>query len=115
MTGAFTFVAQRRCGVTLEPLEERGGEDVSLKLLPEGSPALPPEGSEIVIDVDGEDPPEAVSGSEVDLGHYLVEALALALDPFPRAPGAVFEPTSVGEITSPFAALKSLVKPDDEG
>ena len=100
--------------MTLEPLEERGGEAFQLKLLPEGSPALPDEDSEIVIDLDAEDPPEAVSGSEIDLGHYLVEALALALDPFPRAPGAVFEPTSVGEITSPFAALKSLAKRDDE-
>ena len=39
---------------------------------------------------------------------YVVEHLALELDPFPRKPGAVFvqppEPTEI----SPFAALKAL-------
>jgi len=41
---------------------------------------------------------------------YVVETLALALDPFPRKPGAVFESPAATEAISPFAALADLVK-----
>ena len=51
---------------------------------------------------------------EIDLGQYVVEHLALELDPFPRKPGAEFvQPPEPAEI-SPFAVLKAL-KPKDDG
>ena len=49
------------------------------------------------------------SGADViDLGDYVVEHLALEIDPFPRRPGAVFEAPEPLPETSPFAALKAL-------
>jgi hypothetical protein len=49
-----------------------------------------------------------VAGGGVDLAAVLTEQLALALDPFPRKPGARFEaPGTAGEL-SPFAALARL-------
>jgi len=54
---------------------------------------------------------DEATGEALDLAAYVVEALALALDPFPRKPGAVFvSPAPVGE-TSPFAALARLTRP----
>jgi hypothetical protein len=50
----------------------------------------------------------------IDLGEVVVEQLALTLDPYPRAPGAVFDPAALpgyeapeAEV-SPFAALVKL-------
>ena len=42
------------------------------------------------------------------LGGYVLEHLALEIDPFPRKPGAVFEPPQTAEIISPFASLRNL-------
>jgi hypothetical protein len=36
---------------------------------------------------------------------YAEESLALALDPFPRKPGAVFAPPAEPTVLSPFAVL----------
>ncbi|WP_236627552.1 hypothetical protein [Caulobacter sp. B11] len=44
---------------------------------------------------------------------YVIEHLALELDPFPRKPGAVFVAPPEPVELSPFAALKRL-KPDNE-
>jgi hypothetical protein len=45
------------------------------------------------------------------VAHYIVEHLALAIDPFPRKPGAEFEFTPPAEEESPFAVLKKLKDP----
>jgi hypothetical protein len=42
---------------------------------------------------------------------YVVEHLALELDPFPRKPGATFDYQAPEEETSPFSALKKLTEP----
>jgi uncharacterized metal-binding protein YceD (DUF177 family) len=58
--------------------------------------------------------PDIVEDGQIDLGQYVVEQLALRLDPFPRKPGAEFvQPPEPAEI-SPFAVLKSL-RSSDEG
>lgn len=60
----------------------------------------------------GEDPPDELVGGEADLGAVVSEFLTLALDPYPRRPGAVFDAASAdaADNVSPFAALKSVVK-----
>ena len=55
-----------------------------------------------------EEVPELLEGDEIDLGGYVVEHLALEIDPFPRKPGVVFEPPADTEERSPFAVLKRL-------
>ena len=57
------------------------------------------------------DGPEPLAGGAVDLGAIATEFLILAIDPYPRKPGAVFEPPDVGDDSDqPFAALAALKK-----
>jgi len=72
---------------------------------------------EELIEFGRQDPPEVARGDRIDLGELAVVHLALALDPYPRAPGAAFDPGAWGleaeneeniPQTSPFAALAKL-------
>jgi hypothetical protein len=63
---------------------------------------------------DEEDPPDAIIDGKIDLGGIAAEFLALALDPYPRKPGAQFEEIFTGQSAapdSPFAILRKLDKP----
>jgi len=65
---------------------------------------------EILFDMENE-PPEAILGGTIDLGELVAQYLSLALDPYPRAPGAALDSEWAEgdrETRSPFAALKSL-------
>ena len=56
------------------------------------------------------DPPEPIVNGIIDLGRVATDALFLAVDPYPRKEGAVFE-TEVAVLDPedhPFAALKAL-------
>ena len=54
---------------------------------------------------------EPLVGGTVDLGAIATEYFLLGIDPYPRKPGAVFEPPSAGDAaTKPFAALAALKK-----
>jgi len=67
-------------------------------------------GDEIEVDPDY-DPPEPIEDGVIDLGELAAQYLALALDPYPRAPGATLDPAVSGADTaetSPFAVLKNL-------
>lgn len=106
LRGRFTAQVTQTCGVTLEPLEQKLNGDFLVRLLPADSPNAPSEDAEI--DLEGDDPPDVLGGEEIDLAAYVVEHLALEVDPFPRKEGAVFEPPADEGETSPFAALKGL-------
>jgi uncharacterized metal-binding protein YceD (DUF177 family) len=59
--------------------------------------------------LDDEDPPESLDDGAIDVGALAVEFLALALDPFPRKPGAKFAGGGDAPADeSPFAALAAL-------
>jgi uncharacterized metal-binding protein YceD (DUF177 family) len=106
LRGRFEAEVTQTCGVTLEPLEQEVRGDFLVRLVPVGSQNLPSEDAEI--DLEADDPPDALEDDEIDLAAYIVEHLALEIDPFPRKPGAVFEPPEAQEETSPFAVLKGL-------
>lgn len=107
--GRLSGVAGRICGLSLEPFDETVNEQLRLKIVPQGSPNTPQdEGVEVVIDLESEDPPEEAQSAAVDLSTYLVDAFSLALDPFPRKPGAVFVAPEEPVMISPFAALRGL-------
>ena len=59
-----------------------------------------------------EDTPEAIESLHYDLAAPALEEYSLALDPYPRAPGAAFAPPAGAEDApdNPFAALKALKK-----
>ena len=64
-----------------------------------------------------EDEPELVAGSDIDLAAPILEELALALDPYPKAPGAEL-PAAEGPQSAdqgPFAVLGKLKQPGGEG
>lgn len=99
------------CGVTLEPLPAELSTDFAVRFVEAGEAEPVEPGREVVVALEDEDPPDEIEGGVVDLGAYVVEHLALALDPFPRKPGAVFEAPEQAAEPSPFAALARL-KPE---
>ena len=76
---------------------------------------------EVDLSLDEEDPPDPIVGGIIDIGEAVAEHLALALEPFPRAPGAEFQAAEflkstdkiiepAKETRNPFAVLASLRK-----
>ncbi|WP_372708333.1 DUF177 domain-containing protein [Brevundimonas sp.] len=97
------------CGITLERLPVEIDTRFSFPL----AEAVDEDSEEIVITLDDESP-DLIENGQIDLGQYVVEQLALQLDPFPRKLGAEFvQPPEPAEI-SPFAVLKTR-RPDGEG
>jgi hypothetical protein len=109
IVGRFEGVVTQVCGVSLDHFDQALEGEIAVALVPQGSPnAQEALGEEIELDPEAVDPPDVLEGDTIDVGAYLVEHLALEIDPFPRKPGAVFdyEPDSPEE--GPFAALKKL-------
>ncbi|MEO8812521.1 MAG: DUF177 domain-containing protein [Caulobacteraceae bacterium] len=104
----------RRCGITLEPFEEAIDESVEVRFVPPGSASVPAPSGEEIIDIEADDPPEVAGVDGIDLGALAVETLALALAPFPRAPGAVYEPPEAPSFGGAFAILGKLRGPAGE-
>jgi uncharacterized metal-binding protein YceD (DUF177 family) len=100
------------CVVTLEDIESDIDEPIDLTFAPpEQIPqmaALVDEAEES--DEETPDPPEPIENGTIDLGRVATDALYLAVDPYPRKPGAVFEPVveAADPEDHPFAALKVL-------
>ena len=67
------------CVVTLEPFRSQVSDEVERYFLPGASEA------DASADVD------PFSDGVIELGEVVVESLSLALDPYPRKPGATFE------------------------
>jgi hypothetical protein len=108
--GRFDARVEQVCGVTLDPFEQDLFGEIDVRVVPAGSPnATADEGGEVALELDAPDPPDVLAGDEIDVAAYVVEHLALEIDPFPRKPGAAFEyePADPAE-TSPFAVLKGL-------
>ena len=82
----------QECVVTLEPVQDRISEAFEGLFLPEDSKLgrLGFEGGgEVLLDADGPDRPETFAGDSIDAGALAEEFFALAIDPYPRKPGAV--------------------------
>jgi uncharacterized protein len=106
VTGRLRAEVTYACVVTLEPFPGRLDEAVAIRFEP---PAARAE-AEVDVDPAGDDPPEPLADGRAQFGSVLAEHVAVALDPYPRAPGAVFEPPdppSDGR-QGPFARLSAL-------
>lgn len=90
--GTLRATLERLCVITLEPLQEAIDERFAAVFMPAERLAA---GAELSLDADGEDE-EPYEGQGFDLGEYLAQTLALALDPWPRAPGAALPPAVDG-------------------
>ena len=100
------------CVVTLDPIENDIDEEIDLIFAPsEQIPEIAePEDDSADEVVQVADQPEPFENGIIDIGRLATDMLYLAIDPYPRKAGAVFE-TEVASLDPedhPFAALKSL-------
>jgi len=103
----------QECVVTTDPFEAEVQEAFRVRFVPEAQFVEPDEEDLLDLEADDEIP---YPGHHIDLGEAAVEQLALALDPYPRKPGA-----ELGEAdlpadpqdtpASPFAALARRARP----
>lgn len=102
------------CVVTLDPIESEIDEEVDLIFAPEAEVRrladLIEQGQDDEEPPEVADPPESIVNGTIDLGRIATDALFLAIDPYPRKPGVVFEAkvTALDPEDHPFAALKAL-------
>lgn len=110
LSGRVRAALAQRCVVTLEPVEATVDEAFT-RLFSRSQPAEAT--GEVEVDPEA-DLPEPVPEGGLDLGEILAEELALALDPYPHAPGAeerLAELRATGdERAGPFAALAAMKK-----
>jgi uncharacterized metal-binding protein YceD (DUF177 family) len=106
--------AEQPCVVTGDPVPAAIDEAFALRFVPAGGEA----GEEVELD-EGDLDIVAYEGGAIDLGEAVAQGFALALDPFPRAPGAGERRAAAGVLTeeeaeaakrdaSPFSALRQL-------
>ncbi|MGF1611617.1 MAG: DUF177 domain-containing protein [Kiloniellales bacterium] len=101
LTGRFEAELMQACVVSLEPVRSRleGDFELLYSLVPQGltgrsgewRPGPEPGAGEVVFGPDEVEPPELVGPAGLDLGEAVAQQLALTIDPYPRAPGAVLE------------------------
>ncbi len=101
------------CVVTLEPFPAAVEEEIDVRFAPshdENDRRRPAEPLETVSMADDDEPDPIVDG-KFDLGALAAEFFALGLDPYPRKPGAEFEPPAEPETeATPFAVLRGEPK-----
>jgi hypothetical protein len=116
VVGRVSATVGQTCVVSLEPLTNRIEESVDLLFMPK--PAAELTGAETERGSRAEakwDEPEPLVGGVVDLGVIATEFLVLGLDPYPRKPGAVFDPPQdIKPDGGPFATLAGWSKDHNE-
>jgi hypothetical protein len=105
--------AVQSCVVTLAPVPAHIEADFACSYAGGGRPE-----AEVDFDPLAEEEIEALVGEEIDIGETVAQQLAIALDPYPRAPGAAWpdhgrpETGGAGESRKkPFGSLEKLKKP----
>jgi hypothetical protein len=117
VTGRIQARIGQTCVVTLDPIENEIDEQIDLMCAPSEQLSEFIGVADDIPDSDAEtaDPPEPIENGVIDLGRLAADMLYLAIDPYPRKAGAVFEPqvAAADPDDHPFAALKAL-QPDLE-
>ena len=100
------------CVVTLEPIENDIDETIDLMFAPPEQTAhlVEREDDDDEGSTEATDQLEPIENGVIDLGRLATDVLYLAIDPYPRKEGAVFEPqiAATDPEDHPFAALKAL-------
>jgi uncharacterized metal-binding protein YceD (DUF177 family) len=106
VTGSLSAEVVQECVVTFEPVRAEIEEPVEAVFGEAPADVLGEE-----VDVDPlETTVEPIESGSIDLGELVAQHLLLALDPYPRAPGASLPATAVDDAAddAPFAALRAL-------
>jgi len=114
VSGELDAAVRQQCVITLEPVDASVHETIDRVFL-EGPDTAQ---KHVLVDPEAEDEPDWFDGEVLDFAPLLIETLSLALDPYPRAPGARLEEAPAGpdaDRTSPFAALKALKPRSPQG
>jgi uncharacterized metal-binding protein YceD (DUF177 family) len=119
VTGRVQAKLGQTCVVTLDPIENEIDEAIDLIFAPAGQSLPEVDAGDDSDDgeTDIDDSPEPIVDGVIDLGRLATDVLFLAIDPYPRKAGAVFEPQVVAADPEdhPFAALKALKSHTDTG
>lgn len=112
VTGKVSGTVGQNCVVTLEPVANEVDEEVDLVFMPHAADDAGGDGKTDEGEADAKwDDPEPLINGVVDLGALATEFLVLGIDPYPRKPGAVFEPPQDSRAEeNPFAALAGWTK-----
>jgi uncharacterized metal-binding protein YceD (DUF177 family) len=113
LRGRFEADLVQACVVSLEPVSAHLTAEFTVPFgaAPEDGAG---DGGEVVVSVDGEDPPEEIVDGRIDLGEAVAQQLAVAIDPYPRSPAAQAAESAdgtggeAGRKPNPFAALSAL-------
>ena len=112
--GTLEATVRQTCVVTLEPFDNAIAQAISVRFAPAES-AMPERAGAIEA---GEDNlPDPLIGGRLDVAAVIAEFLVLAVDPYPRKPGAVFVPPAAGAAAdrpTAFAALAKLKQRADK-
>lgn len=108
-SGSLEAVVTQICVVSLEPFETPIAEEFAVRFVPAAQI------SEEIGDLDDFDAPDEIGhdGAALDLGEAAAEQLALALDPWPRKPGAEM-PVIEQAVDPRLAALARLKRPTND-
>jgi uncharacterized metal-binding protein YceD (DUF177 family) len=108
-SGTFSAEIAQSCVVTLDPVHTRIEGTVERKF--QATASLRKRHAQDEEPLEADDETEPIIGGILDLAAPVLEELALAIDPYPRAPGAVFEaPSDSDKPANPFAVLAGLKK-----
>ena len=103
--GSLRAKLHQECVVSLDPFAVELVEEFAVRFVPPGEEREDAE--------DPDEPDELVMEDGVlELGEATVEQLALALDPYPRKPGAVLPDDVAEAAANPFDALAKLRRAD---
>jgi hypothetical protein len=110
LAGHLSADVTQACVVTLEPVANHVEADFAVVY---GD--LPENVAEVSVDLDDASAVEPWPAGPLDIGEAVAQELALALDPYPHAPGAGLESPSAGktappERANPFSVLEKLQK-----
>ena len=106
VVGRVSATVGQNCVVTLEPILNEVEESIDVVYT---SKVAGQYHQTLDIDFAGEDPPEPLADGMLDLGEIATEFLIMGIDPYPKKPGATFEPPQASDNEAhPFAALAAL-------
>jgi hypothetical protein len=114
LEGTMEATVRQTCVVTLEPFDNAITQAISVRFASAES-SMPERAG--AINAGEDDPPDPLIGGRFDIAAVIAEFLVLAVDPYPRKPGAVFIAPAAGgaaERSTAFAALAELKRRADK-
>ncbi len=109
VSGSFKAIVTQECRTTFTPITQTVKDQFSETLVMDGNAPTRDD------DVCEEQVTEVFYGDEIDYGEIVTQWLCLALDPYPRAEGEIFEHIEyIQQEINPFSALKAITPENNQ-